>query len=159
MEGGVVHDPGDGTLEWGAWFELTDPSERITSSMLHFFGDMMHNLPNLLPKAHQHPLGWYPTMVLSVEYKGEIPDDPAISRRIVGVYSRSSFMNTDLHDIYVELWTSPSISGLGGGIETEGWRDKQVCLGISSQTALIVPRCIAPLELFMTHYFLLCICF
>ncbi|KIJ34873.1 hypothetical protein M422DRAFT_70107 [Sphaerobolus stellatus SS14] len=137
MEGGVVHGPGGGTLEWGAWIELIDPSERIVPSMLPFFGDMMQNLPHLLPKAHRPPLGWFPTMVLSVEYKAEIPDDPAISKRTIGLYSRSSFMNAGRHDVYVEIWTAPS--NLGEGVETEGWRDKQVCLGIASQTALNVP--------------------
>ena len=54
---GVSHGPGGGTLEWGAWLELVDPSERITASMLPFFGDMMKNLPNLLPRGHRPPGG------------------------------------------------------------------------------------------------------
>lgn len=54
---GVRHGPGGGTLEWAAWVELTDPSERITSSMIPFFGDMMRNLPTLLPREHRPPPG------------------------------------------------------------------------------------------------------
>jgi len=76
-------------------------------------------------------------MVLSVEYKAEIPDDLLISKRTLGVYSRTSFMNEGRHDVYVEIWTAPS--NLGEGVEEEGWRDRQVCLGIATQTALVVP--------------------
>ncbi|KIJ34872.1 hypothetical protein M422DRAFT_782747 [Sphaerobolus stellatus SS14] len=137
IERGAVHGPGGGTLEWGAWLELTDPSERISSSMMPFFGDMLKNIPSLLPKAHRPPTSWFPTMVLSVEYKAEIPDDPAISKRTIGLYSRSSFMNEGRNEMYVEIWTAPS--NLGEGVESEGWQDKQVCLAIATQTGLSVP--------------------
>jgi len=56
---------------------------------------------------------------------------------MVGLYSRSSFMDDGRHDVSAEIWTAPS--NLGEGAETDGWRDKQVCLGIVTQTALVVP--------------------
>lgn len=76
-------------------------------------------------------------MVFSLEFKAQIPDDPEMSKRTLGLYSRATFMNEGRHDAYVEIWTAPS--NLGEGIIKEGWRDKQICLGIATQTALIVP--------------------
>jgi len=34
----------------GEWFTLKDSDETLDESMLPFFGDMMVNLPDLLPK-------------------------------------------------------------------------------------------------------------
>jgi len=134
---GETTDIGGGTLEWGAWVELRQPIEAVNPSMLPFFGDMMKNLPSLLPREQRPPNGWYPTMVFSLEFKAQIPDDPEMSKRTLGLYSRATFMNEGRHDAYVEIWTAPS--NLGEGIIKEGWRDKQICLGVATQTALIVP--------------------
>lgn len=46
---------GGGVLEWGAWLELIDPLENINVSMLPFLGDMMKNIPELLPKDLRPP--------------------------------------------------------------------------------------------------------
>ena len=76
-------------------------------------------------------------MVMSVEYKAKIPDDPTFSTRTVGLYSCGRFMHGGQHDVYVEIWTAPA--GIGEGVEVDGWREKQVCLGIAHQMALTVP--------------------
>jgi hypothetical protein len=82
-------------------------------------------------------LSWYATLVLSLEYKAKIPDDPRYSKRTVGLYSYGKFMHDGLHDITVEIWTAPS--AIGEGTEIEGWREDQVCLGITHQMALTAP--------------------
>lgn len=38
--------------------------------------------------------------------------------------------------MYTEVWTAPS--NIGEGEEVQGWRDKQVCLAVSTQMALTV---------------------
>jgi hypothetical protein len=77
-------------------------------------------------------------MILSLEFKAKIPDDPAFSQRTVGLYSCGRFMHEGRHDAYVEVWTSPT--DIGEGVEEEGWREKQVCLATTHQMALTVPR-------------------
>jgi hypothetical protein len=77
-------------------------------------------------------------MVFSLEYKAKIPDDPMYSKRTVGLYSNGRFMHGGQHDSYVEIWTAPA--AIGEGVEVDGWREKQVCLGIAHQMALSVPR-------------------
>lgn len=81
---------------------------------------------------------WHPTLVLSLEYKAKIPDDPTLSKRTVGLYSRGKFLYGGQHDISVEIWTAPS--DIGQGVEVDGWRERQVCLGIAYQTGITVPR-------------------
>jgi hypothetical protein len=77
---------------------------------------------------------WYPTMAIAIEFKSPIPSSPCYAPRTVGLYSSGRFINDPQgrHDAYVEIWTAPE------GRETEGWRDKQVCLAVSSQMALTV---------------------
>ncbi|KAF8522119.1 thioesterase-like superfamily-domain-containing protein [Hysterangium stoloniferum] len=128
---------GGGTLEWGAWLELVDPSETVCPAILPFLGDMMRNLPELLPKDQRPVNVWHPTMVFSLQYNAKIPDDFSFSKRTVGLYSRSSFMDGGRHDVTVEIWTAPS--NIGEGKEIEGWREKQVCIGLAYQMASVVP--------------------
>ncbi|KAF8586838.1 hypothetical protein K439DRAFT_1631280 [Ramaria rubella] len=128
---------GGGGLEWGSWFQLLDVGEEVNAALLPFLGDMMKNLYELLPKEQRPASVWYPTMVFSLEYKAGITDDPAFSKHTVGLYSCSRFMHEGRHDVYVEIWTAPG--GIGEGVEEDGWRDKQVCIGIAHQMALTVP--------------------
>ena len=44
---------GGGGLEWGAWLEFVDPAETINVSLLPFLGDMMMNIPELLPQEQR----------------------------------------------------------------------------------------------------------
>ena len=76
-------------------------------------------------------------MVFTLEYKAKIPVDPMFATRTVGLYSCWRFMHEGRHDAYVEIWTAPT--GIGEGVEVDGWREKQVCLGIAYQMALTVP--------------------
>lgn len=76
-------------------------------------------------------------MCFFLEYKAKIPDDPMISKRTVGLYSSGRFMHEGRHEVYVEIWTSPT--NIGEGVEVDGWRDKQVCLAIAHQMALTIP--------------------
>ena len=80
-------------------------------------------------------------MVMTLEFKFPLPkpDNAEYSQRTVAVYSRGKFVNdpSARHDSYVELWTAPS--DVGEGHEIEAWKDKQRCLAVATQMALIVP--------------------
>jgi hypothetical protein len=41
------------------------------------------------------------------------------------------------HEAYVEIWTAPT--NIGENKPTDGWRDKQICLAIATQMALVIP--------------------
>lgn len=87
-----------------------------------------------------HAFSWFPTMVLSVEFKNKIPP-PSVkyAARTVGIYSLGRFITPPQgrHDAYVEVWTAPS--GIREGEEVDGWRDDQFCLAIATQMALTLP--------------------
>ncbi|PPQ92848.1 hypothetical protein CVT25_004336 [Psilocybe cyanescens] len=133
---------GGGGLEWGAWLEFKDTNEIITNPSLCFLVDMCLNSPSLLPKSERPGLttSWFPTMVLSVEFKNKIPP-PSVkyAARTVGIYSLGRFITPPQgrHDAYVEVWTAPS--GIREGEEVDGWRDDQFCLAIATQMALTLP--------------------
>ena len=74
---------------------------------------------------------------MSLEYKAKIPDNPMYSKRTVGLYSCGKFLYGGQHDASLEIWTAPS--GIGQGVEVDGWRDRQVCLGIAHHMASTVP--------------------
>jgi len=79
-------------------------------------------------------------MTLTIEFKFPIPlPSSDHAARTVGIYSSARFMNDPQgrHDVSLEIWTAPC--DIGEGQETVGWRDKQVCLAISTQMALTVP--------------------
>lgn len=42
---------GGGGVEWGAWQELTQKDDKLTTSSVPFFCDSFVNLPNLLPES------------------------------------------------------------------------------------------------------------
>ncbi|RDB14795.1 hypothetical protein Hypma_016330 [Hypsizygus marmoreus] len=131
---------GGGGLEWGAWFEFVDEGDRITNPSLAFLVDIFVNLPSLLPKSERQGLrsSWFPTMVLAIEFKAPIPRPSDVyASRTVGLYSSGRFLNDGRHDAYVEVWSAPC--NIGEGVDTEGWREKQVCLATATQMAYIVP--------------------
>ena len=47
------------------------------------------------------------------------------------------FLNEGQHDVYVEIWSAPGPIARGE-VREEGWRDKMVCIAISTQMALWV---------------------
>jgi len=133
---------GGGGLEWGGWLEFVDPGERITTPSLAFLVDIFVDLVRLLPKEVRGDLhaSWFPTMVLSVEFKSPIPrDSDTHSNRTVGIYSVGRFLGDPdhRHDTYVEVWTAPS--NVGEGEDSGDWRSKQVCLATATQMSLTVP--------------------
>jgi len=78
-------------------------------------------------------------MTLTIEFKFPIPSSSEFAGRTVGLYSCGRFINDPQgrHDTYVEVWTAPN--NIGDGEVAEGWREKQVCLAVSTQMSLIVP--------------------
>ena len=147
---------GGGGLEWGGWLEFVNKEERITSPSLAFLVDVFVNLVRLLPKEVRGNLdarcdaatsrqksmliaiiSWFPTMVLSLEFKKPIPSTYA--SRTVGIYSVGRFLDDPdhRHDTYVEIWTAPS--NVGEGVDSGEWRSKQVCLATATQMSLTIP--------------------
>jgi hypothetical protein len=55
LERGEGPTIGGGVIEWGAWFELLDPAEKINEALLPFVGDMMKTIPELLPEDQRPP--------------------------------------------------------------------------------------------------------
>jgi len=107
----------------------------------------VRNLP--IRDTHARPASWHPTVVLSIEFKANVPSGPAFSQRTVGLYSCSRFMREGRHDVYVELWTSPT--SLGEGVEEPDWRESQVCLATAHQMALTVPRSVNERKASLAH--------
>ncbi|ESK95191.1 hypothetical protein Moror_1009 [Moniliophthora roreri MCA 2997] len=132
---------GDGNgIEWGQWLTYTDEEERLTAPMMAFAADMFRSPPSVLPKSERPGLptvSWFPTMTMTLEFKFPLP--PTSSNRTFGLYTNCRFINDPRgrHDIYVEVWSAPC--NLGEGKAEEGWKEKQVCLAVSTQTALIIP--------------------
>ncbi|EPQ54419.1 hypothetical protein GLOTRDRAFT_139013 [Gloeophyllum trabeum ATCC 11539] len=133
-------------LEWGAWFELAGAEEKITTPSIAFLADTFTSLPVLL--AQQEPTGpyrtgneWFPTLTLSIEFKFPIPTSQEYARRTVGVHARGRYINNPQgrHETVVEVWSAPTNIGEDYGQIPQDWREKQRCLAVSSQMALIVP--------------------
>ncbi|KAH8119613.1 thioesterase-like superfamily-domain-containing protein [Phellopilus nigrolimitatus] len=148
-------------LEWGAWIQLADRTDApLEPEMIPFFADCVKNLPALLPRelrpGPRHVAVadlWFATVVLTVEFKSKIPSfkhkpdlKSSFSPSTIGIYSSARFMSEGRHDEYTEIWTAPSDIGSAerdGRTESEVdsvWRNKQVCLAISSQMALTIPE-------------------
>ncbi|KIK98779.1 hypothetical protein PAXRUDRAFT_823502 [Paxillus rubicundulus Ve08.2h10] len=134
---------GGGGIQWGAWCELTHKNDEIRTSSLPFFCDTFMNLPNLLPDGEAGSSGrqgsWFPTITMIVEFKARIPSCDDYSHRTFGLYSESRFLTEPYgrHNARVEVWTAPS--QIGQGEVTEGWRDKQYCIAVADQMALMLP--------------------
>ncbi|KNZ73200.1 hypothetical protein J132_00589 [Termitomyces sp. J132] len=127
-------------LEWGAWLTFQNKSDKITPTSLAFLADVFKHMPGLMPPSERPSLGrsWFPTIVLSLEFKAPIPSSSAThARRTVGLYSSGKFLNDGRHDGYVEVWTAPC--DIGEGKEIPGWREKQVCIAVAKQMASIIP--------------------
>lgn len=74
-------------MQWGAWFELTDKSEKLTTSSLCFLADVFQNLPSQLPDAKANE-SWFPTVTMAIEFKCPIPEaSEYYASRTVGIYS------------------------------------------------------------------------
>jgi len=157
---GILEEVGNGSFEVGEWFTLTDREEVIDDSMIPFFGDMMVNLPDLLPKEMRGGYYWYPTVTLSLSLLYRLPShsEPSsgFSKRTIGLYSQARFLSgpSGRHDAYVELWTAPEGCDLDTGspavdpsrrgmddVERKDlrWKEKMVCLATSHQMALALP--------------------
>lgn len=149
---------GGGGVEWGAWLGFSGKEETLTSSALALMVDMFTNLPIILPRSERKGLStrcaisldgavskgefysWFPTMTLSIEFKAPIPRPSKFyASRTVGLYSAGKFIGhpRGRHETYVEVWTAPT--NIGEGKPVDGWRDKQVCLAISTQMNLAIP--------------------
>jgi len=134
---------GGGGVEWGAWCELTYKNDEIRTSSLPFFCDTFINLLNLLPHGEAGNSGrrrsWFPTITMTIEFKARIPSCDDYSHHTVGLYSESRFLSEPYgrHNARVEVWTAPS--QIGQGEVTEGWRDKQYCIAVADQMALMLP--------------------
>lgn len=155
----TVSTVGGSGLEWGGWLEFVDKQERITSPSLAFLVDVFVNVVRLLPKEirgnlndrydaatsqqridHVFPISWFPTMVLSLEFKKPIPSESdAHASRTVGIYSVGRFLDDPdhRHDTHVEIWSAPS--NVGEGVDSGEWRSKQVCLATATQMSLTLP--------------------
>lgn len=133
---------GGGGTEWGAWLGFSEERETITPPAIAFLVDMFSNLPTMLPRSERKGLGssWFPTVTMSIEFKAPIPKPSDFhASRTVGLYSTGKFINhpQGRHEAYVEAWTAPT--NIGEGKFVEDWRDKQVCLAIATQMALVIP--------------------
>lgn len=76
---------------------------------------------------------------MSIEFKTRIPSSAEFSDRTVGLYFESRFFHDPhgRHNARVEVWTAPS--GIGQGNIEEGWREKQYCIAVADQMALMLP--------------------
>ncbi|KAF9262892.1 hypothetical protein L218DRAFT_866279 [Marasmius fiardii PR-910] len=127
-------------LEWGQWLTFTNKQDILTPPSIAFMADMFRSPPSLLPKSERTGLpevAWFPTLTMTLEFKFPVPSYS--SRRTVGLYTNCRFVNDPQgrHDVYIEVWSAPC--NVGEGEIDNGWREKQVCLAVSTQTALIVP--------------------
>ncbi|KAG2066308.1 hypothetical protein BDR04DRAFT_1130050 [Suillus decipiens] len=143
---------GGGGAEWGAWCELTRTEDEIKPSSIPFFGDTCVNLPSLLPDSEPASHGaldcrgtltpfssWFPTVIMTIEFKARVPSSQDHASRTVGLYSESRFLTDPhgRHNARVEVWTAPS--AIGQGNLEAGWRDKQYCIAVVDQMALTLP--------------------
>ncbi|KAG7088132.1 hypothetical protein E1B28_012156 [Marasmius oreades] len=127
-------------LEWGQWLTFKHEQDTLTPPSIAFLADMFRSPPSLLPKSERLGLpsvAWFPTLIMTLEFKFPIP--PQSSQRTAGLYTNCRFINDPAgrHDVYVEVWSAPC--NVGEGKKEHGWREKQVCIAVSTQTAVIVP--------------------
>ncbi|CAE6461387.1 unnamed protein product [Rhizoctonia solani] len=138
-----VDTPGShsGGLESGTWWELAGREEELDLSMIPFFADVSENMPSVLSQVYGQgtPAMWYPTMVMTIEFKRKLPrrDMTGYSGRTLGVYSRGSFLEYGRHDMYGEIWSAPSSIGQPGERDAN-WKKDMRCVAITSQMALCV---------------------
>ncbi|KAH7322080.1 thioesterase-like superfamily-domain-containing protein [Rhizoctonia solani] len=139
-------EPGShtGGLESGAWWELAGENEELHLSMIPFFADVFENTPSVLSQIHGQgtPAMWYPTMVMTIEFKRKLPQRgmTGYSSRTLGVYSRGSFLEHGRHDMYGEMWSAPSCIGQPDGRDPSdgSWKKDMRCVAVTGQMALSV---------------------
>ncbi|KAJ1303586.1 hypothetical protein OPQ81_011769 [Rhizoctonia solani] len=133
-----------GGLESGAWWELAGENEELDLSMIPFFADIYESTPGMLSQVDGNgtPAMWFPTMVLTLEFKRKLPRRgmPGYSSRTLGVYSRGSFLEHGRHDMYGEIWSAPSCIGQSNGQDPAdgSWKKDMRCLAVTGQMALSV---------------------
>ncbi|KAI0059620.1 hypothetical protein BV25DRAFT_1889604 [Artomyces pyxidatus] len=130
----------EGGVDVGEWYTFSDPAERVTTTSLALFADLF---PNLLPpivNGGTLPPSWFPTVVLTLEFKAPIPRGEGYSTRTVGSFVTCRFVNDPQgrHDVYGELWTAPG-DVADGKAENGEWRTNQRCLLVSHQMAMVLP--------------------
>ncbi|KDN45019.1 hypothetical protein RSAG8_05192, partial [Rhizoctonia solani AG-8 WAC10335] len=131
-----------GGLESGGWWELAGVDEELHLSMIPFFADVCENTPSVLSQLHGGgtPAMWYPTMVMTIEFKRKLPRRgmTGYSSRTLGVYSRGSFLEHGRHDMYGEMWSAPSCIGQPDGRDSADatWKKDMRCVDITGQMAL-----------------------
>jgi len=78
-----------------------------------------------------------------VDFKSRIPPrSSCFGVNTIGLFHQNRFMIQGRHEVYAEIWTSPSDIGDGfasGGKEKVNWKNDMVCLAVSTQMALVVP--------------------
>lgn len=151
-------DLGGGEFIWAGWVEILGSEDTITVPMLPFLADLTPDViprvldperaPMYAPFSTRNKLcsansiqRWFPTLALTVDFKYRVPSTseiPAgIAPRTVGLFVTNRFLIEGRHAHVVEIWTAPS--GIGEGVEDEGWRERMFCLASAAQTALSVP--------------------
>jgi len=129
-----------GGVESGMWMQLSHPSDKLTPKSLILLSDLFNgSLPTTVIKDVKQ--NWFPTVVISIEFKAPIPRDSSIySLRTVGAFISSRFINDPQarHDVYLELWTAPCDFGSEKDLKAD-WRQQQQCLAVAHQTALVLP--------------------
>ncbi|KAH7106612.1 thioesterase-like superfamily-domain-containing protein [Auriculariales sp. MPI-PUGE-AT-0066] len=148
QKAGGANDSSDinknGVLEYGALLELTHPEDEVTAVTMPIFADMFRSTPVLLTAAEGRTsitegagFNWFPTMVLSIEFKHRLPRGPSVARNRVAIYSESRFLTAGRHEVMIEVWTTPpGVLGDARPPLESDWREKMVCLAVSTQMAL-----------------------
>lgn len=98
---------------------------------------MFRNYSEMLPKGQRAGPSWYPTMVLSLDFKTKIPKD--FKLRTVGLWAEGKHLQDGRHDNTVEVWTAPCELGDTSARVQEDWRKEQHCLLLATQMALTLP--------------------
>lgn len=77
---------------------------------------------------------------MSIEYKVKLSSLPAADHALhtAGVFSTGKLAHRGRHETHVELWTSPCELGDSTGVSHGDWRERSVCVAISSQMNLTV---------------------
>ncbi|EJD42585.1 acid protease [Auricularia subglabra TFB-10046 SS5] len=129
----------NGIAEYGALLQFTHEKDELTPVMIPIVADLFRSTPELL-RAHLNgpkTINWYPTMVLSIEFKHRIPRGSSYARNMAALYSQGRFLTEGRHDVTVEVWSAPpgTIGDRSAPVE-KGWQDKMVCLAVATQMAL-----------------------
>ncbi|KAI0786753.1 thioesterase-like superfamily-domain-containing protein [Abortiporus biennis] len=127
-------------MKFGTYLTFTHPEDHVTVPAIGFLADTFKSQVEFVPEFFETmQRSWFPTMVMTIEFKFPIPKatDPNQSSRTVAIYSEGKFINdpNSRHDTYIEIWTSPDVNQR----ETEGWKEQQRCLAVATQMAIIIP--------------------